>query len=110
MIIKQKKTGNYTVDNLPLHISLWYWKDNILKCAHVRTRDLKGRQDAQIGDFVENWYCRPHKATRMQSYKTLRAYKCACTLSLKSLFPDIQVAYFSVDSEDDNYDTICEII
>lgn len=110
MIIKKERTGVYTIENLPLFISLWYWQDKTLKSASVRTRDFKGIQDAQVGDFAENWYCRPRKAVQRKPYTTLRAYKTACILSLKGIKPNVVLSHFSIDSDDDDYNTICEVI
>ena len=111
MIIKTPNTKKYNINNLPLFISLYYWQDNTLKSAHIRTRDFNGIQDAQIGDFGENWFCRPRKATKKLCYKSLKAYKIACSKSLKALKPDIVIDYFSIDTENkEDYNTYCELI
>lgn len=110
MNIKQKNNGTYNIDNLPLYISLWYFEDGKYKYAHIKTKDFKGVQDAQIGDFYENWFCRPKKAVQSKPYKTLKAYKIACLLSFKRIKPNAIFDCFSVDSEDSGPDTIQTVI
>lgn len=75
-----------TIDNLPLFIDVKIIDNDTGKktTAQIQTRDFNGVQDAKIGDFAENWYIRPKKATNKIAYKTLGDYKRACTLALKA--------------------------
>lgn len=108
-IQKKQKDQIYTLDNLPLFISLWYREDNIYKYAHIKTRDINGVQDAQIGDFSENWYIRPRKAQHKKPYKTLKDYKIACSLCFKRYKPNSEIDCFSIDTEND-YNKIQQVI
>jgi hypothetical protein len=74
------------IENLPLFIYVQYiTKDGKVNEAHIQTRNIGDRkQDAKIGDFSENWWIRPKKAVEGKEYKTMGAYKSACTLSLKA--------------------------
>jgi hypothetical protein len=91
---------------LPFWIYVNYEIDGKIKQAHIRTTDFSGTQDAQIGDFSENWFIRPYKATHKQEYKTLKAYKTACTLSLKKKFKDIKLLgyYEKIDVDGVEYE------
>ena len=71
------------INNLPLFIECDYMSiDGVQKIATIQTRDMQGLQDAKIGNFYENWYLRPAKATKKQPYSTLSSYKKACTNAL----------------------------
>lgn len=70
------------MNNLELFIYCDYVKDGKDKTAHIQTRDFKGRQDCKIGDFGDNWYIRPRKAMRLQSWNSLRGYKISIGKSL----------------------------
>lgn len=86
-----------TINNLPVFIHIKYLKYGIEKDCHIQTRELcTSKQDACIGDFGENWYIRPRKATLRKEYKTLTDYKRACTLALKKHLKDIHVLYYYI--------------
>lgn len=97
---------NINIKDLPLHINLYYKIDGKENYAHIQTRDFQGRQDAKIGDFAENWYCRPRKATLCKEYKNLADYKRACILSFKSIKKTATDIYFGITQDIDGQEYI----
>jgi hypothetical protein len=94
------------MEKLPLFIYVKYTRNNIEKEAHIQTRDFKGVQDAKIGDFSENWYIRPKKATNSIPYKNLSSYKKACSNALKHFDGDIKILgyYQKIDVDGVEYE------
>ncbi len=93
-----------SINDLPFWIYATYIKYGIEHEVHIKTRDMKGVQDAMIGDFAENWYIRPSKATRSIPYKTLASYKSACTQAIQKYIGDCKVLkyYTKHDIKDGN--------
>lgn len=74
---------------MPLFVYVHYTSNGKRTYAHIETRSgLHRKPDAKIGDFGENWWTRPKQALKGKPYKTLAAFKSACTQSLKKIKPD----------------------
>ncbi len=94
------------MENLPLFIYVKYSLDGKEKIAHIQTHDTKMRQDAKIGDFDENWYIRPKKCMQYKEYKTLRAYKIACSNALRHYIKGAKIVgyYEKIDVDGVEYE------
>lgn len=88
------------IDTLPFWIYAVYIKYGVEHEVHIKTKDMRGRQDAMIGNFAENWYIRPSKATKSMTYKTLRNYKIACTHAIQKHIKDCRVLRYYTKHDD----------
>ena len=90
---------------LPLFIHASYIDSKgIEKEADIQTRGLgSSQQDCQIGDFSENWYIRPSKAVKYKEYTTIKNYKLAIILSMKSKGMKVIAIYEKIDVDGIEY-------